>query len=43
MISLGLSSGATQAIFSLAGLLVQSLVNDYGEFFCGRQLYSYAC
>ena len=33
MISLGLPSGATQAIFSLAGLLVQSLVNDYGEFF----------
>ncbi len=38
MISLGLPSGATQAIFAMSGMLVQSLVNQFGEMFVAANL-----
>lgn len=33
MVRLGLPSGLTQAIFSMAGIIVQSLTNSFGEMF----------
>ncbi len=38
MLSLGLPSGATQGIFSLAMLLVQSLSNQFGPYFIAANL-----
>lgn len=35
---LGLPSGATQAIFSMAMLVVQSLINSFGEFYIAASL-----
>ena len=38
MLKLGLPSGATQGIFSLAMLLIQSLSNQFGEFYIAASL-----
>lgn len=38
MARLGLPSGATQAVFSVAMVFVQSLVNSFGEFFIAANL-----
>lgn len=43
IIKLGLPSGLTQAIFSMAMVVVQSLTNSFGEMFISCQCHCHAC